>query len=48
MLIKRKVNEKSCIKFKEFIKINKENKDYRKDDKRERVNNTETERVRLN
>ncbi len=48
MLIKREADEKSCIKFKEFIKIDKEDKDYRKDDERERVNSIKTERVRLN
>ncbi len=48
MLIKREVNEKSYIKFKEFIKINKEDKDYRKDDERERVNSIKIKRVRLN
>ncbi len=48
MLIKREVNEKSCIKFKEFIKINKEDKDYRKDDERKRVKGIKIKRVRLN
>ncbi len=48
MLIKREADKKSCIKFKEFIKINEKNKDYRKDDERERVNNIKIKRVRLN
>ncbi len=48
MLIKREADEKNCIEFKEFIKINKEDKDCRKDDERERVNNAEIKRVRLN
>ncbi len=48
MLIKREVNKESYIKFKEFIKIDKEDKDYRKDDERERVNNIKIKRVRLN
>ncbi len=48
MLIKREVNEKSCIKFKEFIKINKEDKDYRKNNEKERVNYIKIKRVRLN
>ncbi len=48
MLIKREADKESCIKFKEFIKINKEDKDYYKDNKRERVNSIKTERVRLN